>query len=139
MNNYLRNTLAVIAGLIAGSVVNMLLVILGSLVIPPPAGMDVMNAESIKASAHLFTPKHFLVPFVAHAAGALVGGMVGSIAGGSRRLMLALIVGAFFVLGGISAAVMIPAPAWFIALDLLVAYIPMAWLGWKMSRRGGTR
>ena len=29
---------------------------------------------------------------------------------------------------------MIPAPAWFIALDLIVAYIPMAWIGGRLGR-----
>ncbi len=41
----------------------------------------------------------------------------------------ALIVGIIFLMGGISACFMIPAPAWFIAADLLLAYIPMALLG----------
>lgn len=136
MNTIVRNTLAVIAGLVAGSVVNMAIVMLGANVIPPPAGVDVSNMESIRASAHLLEPRHFVLPFLAHAAGAFVGGLLASLLGGSRWLMLALIVGAFFVLGGISAAFMIPAPAWFVAANLLLAYIPMAWLGWKLSGKG---
>ena len=43
------------------------------------------------------------------------------------------IVGAFYLLGGIAASSMIPAPLWFIALDLVVAYIPMAWLALKLG------
>jgi hypothetical protein len=30
---------------------------------------------------------------------------------------------------------MIHAPAWFIALDLLAAYLPMAWLGIQVGAR----
>jgi hypothetical protein len=30
---------------------------------------------------------------------------------------------------------MIPAPSWFIALDLLAAYLPMAWLGVRIGAR----
>jgi hypothetical protein len=30
---------------------------------------------------------------------------------------------------------MIPAPAWFIALDLIVAYLPMAWLAVRVGTR----
>lgn len=30
---------------------------------------------------------------------------------------------------------MIPAPGWFIALDLLGAYVPMAWLGIQIGAR----
>ena len=33
---------------------------------------------------------------------------------------------------GISAVMMIPAPLWFNVLDLVVAYIPMAYLGGKL-------
>lgn len=59
----------------------------------------------------MFEAKHFIFPFLAHAVGALVGGLVASLAGGSKRMILALIVGGFFVLGGIAASFMIPAPA----------------------------
>ena len=31
------------------------------------------------------------------------------------------------------AASMIPGPTWFAALDLLVAYIPMGWLGGTLA------
>lgn len=133
MNIIVRNILAVIAGLVIGSVANMALVMVGSSLIAPPAGADMTNMESIRASAHLFEARHFIFPFVAHAAGTLVGGLIASLVGGSKRMVLALIIGGFFLLGGIAAALIIPAPTWFIAVDLLLAYIPMALLGWKLS------
>jgi hypothetical protein len=34
---------------------------------------------------------------------------------------------------------MIPAPTWFIALDLLAAYLPMAWLGIQIGDRKGIK
>jgi len=133
MNTVLRNVLAVIAGLIVGAIVNMALVMVGGALIPAPAGVDVTNVESIRASIHLFDAKHFVFPFLAHAIGTLIGALVASLIGGSNRMLLAMIVGVFGVLGGIAAAFMVPAPVWFMALDLVVAYIPMAWLGWKLS------
>ena len=133
MNTILRNVLAVIAGLIVGAIVNMALVMVGGALIPAPAGVDVTNVESIRASIHLFEAKHFVFPFLAHAIGTLIGALVASLIGGSNRTLLAMIVGVFGVLGGIAAAFMVPAPVWFMALDLVVAYIPMAWLGWKLS------
>lgn len=39
------------------------------------------------------------------------------------------------MIGGIAAAFMIPAPAWFVVLDLAVAYLPMAWIGGKLGDR----
>jgi len=133
MNTVLRNVLAVIAGLIVGAIVNMALVMVGGALIPAPAGVDVTNVEIIRASIHLFEAKHFVFPFLAHAIGTLIGALVASLIGGSNRMLLAMIVGVFGVLGGIAAAFMVPAPVWFMALDLVVAYIPMAWLGWKLS------
>ena len=46
-----------------------------------------------------------------------------------------LVVGLMFLAGGIGAATMIPAPIWFIVLDLVVAYLPMAWLGGTLVQR----
>lgn len=136
MNPILRNILAVIAGWVVGSIVNMILVIVGGMLVPPPAGVNPMDPESIRASAHLFEAKHFVFPFLAHASGALAGALVASLIGVSKRVILALIIGVLNLVGGVAAALMIPAPAWFIAADLLIAYIPMAMLGWKLSGRG---
>jgi hypothetical protein len=44
-------------------------------------------------------------------------------------------IGVIFLCGGVAASFMIPAPAWFIALDLLAAYLPMAWLGIQLGTR----
>ena len=68
-----RLILAVIAGLVVGSLVNMALVMLSGHVIPPPAGVDTATTEGLKAAMPLFEPKHFLFPFLAHAVGTLVG------------------------------------------------------------------
>jgi hypothetical protein len=77
---------------------------------------------------HLFEPRHFLFPFLAHALGTLVGSVVAFLVAASHRSVFAWIVGAISLAGGIAAASMIPAPMWFIALDLAAAYLPMAWI-----------
>lgn len=133
MNPALRNVLAVIVGLVVGSFVNMGLVTLGPRVIPPPAGVDVTKAESLAASIHLFEAKHFVFPFLAHALGTLAGALVASLMAGSYRTVLAFVIGVVFLGGGIAASAMIPAPKTFIALDLVAAYLPMAWLGARIA------
>ncbi len=133
MNPVIRNILAVIAGLVIGSLVNFGLITIGPNVIPPPPGVDVMDMESLKASMHLFEPRHFIFPFLAHALGTLVGAIVASFLAASHKMKFAIGVGAFFLLGGIMSSFMIPAPTWFIALDLIGAYIPMGWLGGKLT------
>lgn len=56
-----------------------------------------------------------------------------------RKAAAAYAVGALFWVGGVVAATMIPAPWWFIVLDLGVAYPPMAYLGARLGERFGPR
>jgi hypothetical protein len=129
----LRNVLAVLAGIVIGGAVNMALITISPSLIPPPPGVDVTSAEGLSKAIHLFEPRHFVMPFLAHALGTLVGALVAYLAAATNRARGAYVVGAFFLLGGLAASTMIPAPAWFIALDLLGAYIPMAWLGARIG------
>jgi len=48
---------------------------------------------------------------------------------------MAYAIGVLFLCGGIAASFMIAAPAWFIALDLVAAYLPMAWLAARLGAR----
>lgn len=135
MNTYIRNIVAVIIGLALGASVNMSLIVFGPHLIPPPAGVDVSDAQSIGASIHLFEPKHFVFPFLAHALGTLAGALIAFLVAASYRTIFAYVIGVFFLAGGISVTFMIPAPTWFTVLDLVVAYLPMAWLGTLLGRR----
>lgn len=135
MVSMLRNVLAVVAGIIVGSVINMMLIGLGPSLIPPPPGVDVNSSESLARTMHLFQPRHFVMPFLAHALGTFAGALVAFLLAVRHNARLALVVGAFFLVGGVAAATMIPAPAWFIAVDLVVAYLPMAWLAVRIGSR----
>jgi hypothetical protein len=131
----LRNVLAVLAGIAIGSIVNMGIVTLSTHVIPLPAGADTSSMETLKASIHLFEPRHFIMPFAAHALGTLAGALVAALIAASHRMKLALTVGAFFLLGGIINVMMLPSPMWFTVADLTLAYIPMAIIGGKLAGR----
>ena len=135
MLKLLRNLAALLSGLVAGSMVNMLLVSISPALIPPPAGVDVTNAESLSLGIDLFEPKHFIMPFLAHALGTLAGALVAYLIAASHKNRFAYLIGVFFLCGGIAASLMIPAPFWFIALDLVVAYLPMAWLAILSGQR----
>ena len=75
------------------------------------------------------------MPIIAHALGSLVGAFVAAKIAGSNHKILALAVAVFFLLGGIYMVYLIPeAPLWMKATDILLAYIPMGWLGWKLAR-----
>lgn len=133
MGVIVRNVLAVLAGIGIGSVVNMGLVMAGPALIPSPGGADVTTVEGLRASIHLFEPKHFLFPFLAHAIGTLVGAFVAARFGVGHPRRLAMVVGLVFLAGGIANVLMLPSPLWFTVLDLAGAYIPMAHLGARLA------
>ena len=132
----IRNVLAVIAGLVIGSIVNMGLIEVGHAVVGLPPGADVSTMEGVRAAMQQFTPLHFLVPFVAHAGGTLVGGLVAALIAASHKMKIALGIGVFFLLGGIAAGIYLGSPLWYNAIDFIFAYIPMAWIGAKLGGAG---
>ena len=136
MNPKLRNVLAVIAGLLIGGTLNMAIIMISSKVIPPPEGADLTTMEGLKASMHLMLPKHFLMPFLAHALGTLLGAYITARMAFNNKFRLALLIGFWFLLGGTINVIMLPSPLWFTILDLAVAYIPMAWIGAKLAGAG---
>jgi hypothetical protein len=135
MNPTLKNILAFIAGIIVGSMVNISIIMVSGSVISPPEGGDITTMEGLKATIHLFEPKHFIFPFLAHALGTLIGAMVAAKIAGSRPRIMALVIGAFFFVGGTINVFSLGGPMWFNALDLLVAYLPMAYLGGKWGAK----
>lgn len=131
----LRNLVAVVLGLLLGSAVNMALVYLGNEVVSPPPGADLTTAEGLREALPMLKPVHFLFPFMAHALGTLSGAWLAARISKVRRAGMAMLIGLFFFAGGVAAAFMIPAPTWFIATDLALAYFPMAWIGARLSRK----
>jgi hypothetical protein len=134
MPTLFRNVLAVIAGYLLGAYVNMGLVALGPQVVPLPDGLDFTSPEGVKAGLPLLEPKHFLFPFLAHAVGTFVGALIAFLTAGSRKRVFAYVIGVLFLCAGIAATMMIAAPTWFIACDLLLAYLPMAALAVAVGR-----
>ena len=133
--NILKNTLAVLVGLTIGSLINGAIISISSTVIAPPEGVDVNTVEGLKAGIHLFEPKHFLVPFIAHAMGTFVGAILTTIIAVTHKLKFALAIGIIFLIAGIVNVIMLPAPVWFNISDLLLAYIPTAFLAYKLANK----
>lgn len=133
MSPAVRNVFAVVVGLIVGSLLNGAFVATGSTLIPPSAGVDISDVESVATSIHLFEPKHFVLPFLAHAPGTLAAASAAHVIAAKSKSKLAYIVRTLFLCSGIAACIMIPAPARLIALQLVVAYIPMAWLATRLA------
>lgn len=135
MKPVFRNILALITGLVVGSIVNMGIIMISGFIIPPPAGVDVTTMEGLQESMHLFKPINFLMPFLAHALGTLVGALLTALIATSSQKKWALGVGVFFLIGGIANVAMLPSPLWFNVVDIVGAYIPMAYLGVLLAEK----
>ena len=128
MNSIIKNILALIGGGLVGMVANMGLIITGNQLIPLSDTMNQMNAMNWEI-------KYFIFPFLAHAIGTLSGAFIAAKFSVSSNMLFAMCIGLFFLLGGISMVFILPAPIWFIIIDLVFAYVPMGWLGWKISNK----
>jgi hypothetical protein len=134
MNPILRNILGVIAGILVGGTVNGALISLSPHIIAPPAGYDLTTEEGLRAGMAMMQPKHFLMPFLAHALGTFVGAFIAAKIAATSKMIIAIAIGIVFMIGGIMMVMMLPSPLWFDATDLVLAYIPMAYLGAKLAR-----
>lgn len=133
----LWSTIGVVIGALVGAVANGATLNAGTALIPPPTGVNHQDVDSINAAIGQYSMVQLMVPFTAHAVGALLGGAIAwAIARGRAAGMVsALVVGALFLAGGVTMVVMLPnTPAWFAAMDLIGAYLPMAWLGTRIAR-----
>ncbi len=133
MKTILLNLLAVAVGVILGSMANMGIIMISEDIIPPPVGADLTTTEGLKASMHLFKPINFLMPFLAHAIGTLVGATLSGLIAASHRTRFSMAIGIFFLIGGILSVYMLPSPLWFSIADLSLAYLPMGLIGGRLA------
>tara|TARA_Y100001970_G_scaffold162301_1_gene198432 strand:+ start:149 stop:532 length:384 start_codon:yes stop_codon:yes gene_type:complete len=123
----LKNIGIIIFSIIIGMLVNIGLIIIGGIVFPVSGNFDPMNAMQ-------WDLKYFIFPFLAHSLGTLSGSFIASKLSKNYHIIIPLIIGFYFLSGGIYMVSILPAPAWFALLDIIVCYIPMALLGWKLSK-----
>ena len=125
MKKIIKNIGIVVLGIIIGTIVNMGLIISGWSIFVPTDNFNPMNAMS-------WDLKYFIFPFLAHSAGTFSGSFFVSKFSSTR--VMPLIIGFYFLLGGIYMVTILPAPIWFILLDIILAYIPMSLLAWKITK-----
>jgi hypothetical protein len=132
MKKIIVNIVAVLMGLFAGAMGNGGIINISSKIIPPPVGSNLQTMEGLIQAMPIMEPKHFIMPFLAHALGTFVGAILCSLVARSQKLILALSIGLIFFIGGFTMVFQLPAPLWFDLVDLIFAYFPMAWLGYKI-------
>jgi len=132
MSPIIRNVLAVILGWLGGSAVNLGLVNIGS-GIYPIEGVDPTDMEALAQVMPTLTPEYFMYPFLGHALGTLVGAIIAGLIAATNKMRFSMIIGVLFLVGGLLVNYLITGPTWFTVLDLVVAYLPMGWLGGTLA------
>ena len=132
MNRILKNVLAVLVGWMGGSIVNMGIIMLGHELLPIE-GIDSNDMDALVAIMPTLEVEYFIFPFVAHSLGTLVGASIAGLIAASHTMKFSLSIGVLFLIGGIMMSYMVSGPIWFTITDILIAYIPMAWIGGKVA------
>jgi hypothetical protein len=141
----LRNGLAALAGVIGAVVLTMVLQFVGHIVAPPSSEMieafqkitsddpaNIEQARDILAIELSKQPLQLVLVIVSHALGTFFGALTAVRVAREAHIVPASIVGSLMLLGGISQVLLIPHPAWFNAIDLLL-YIPAALFAWRLA------
>ncbi|MBL4884089.1 MAG: hypothetical protein JKY95_06085 [Planctomycetaceae bacterium] len=100
---------------------------------PPPADLDMSNAEQMKKHVANLPVAAMLFVIVGWAAGIFTGCLIGGIMGIRKGRFCCLVFGLLFTLMVILMLVKIPSPIWF-SIAGIVVLAPSAFLGWSISR-----
>lgn len=125
----MNNPLAVVSGLVIGSVINFGLIMVGMSMYPLPEGIDGSDMEAVREAMKHMAPESFVFPLLGHGLGTLVGAFVTALLAKTRRTRLAMAIGIAFLIGGILMIRNCGGPLWYVMADLALAYLPMAALG----------
>lgn len=109
MNPIIKNILAVIAGWLVGSGVNMGLIQIGHKLFPIK-GIDPSNMNALAEVMPTLGFEYFIFPFLAHALGTLVGAAIAFYIAANHKMKFAFGIGVLFLLGGIMVNFMLPGP-----------------------------
>lgn len=138
MNPTIRNIIAIIIGVAVGMSVNWAFIISGHVLFPIDGlNMDDPNVMEVMAEIMpTMGPEYFVFPFLAHALGTLFGAIVAAVIASSNKVSFAMIIGGLFLVGGVMMSYQLHwKPISFVIIDIVLAYIPMAWIGAKIAMK----
>lgn len=130
----MKKLLFLLIALILGATVNSIILNVGIKIIPPPQGFDMNNPLELAKAMKVMEVRHFLFPFLAHALGTLFGVIFFTYFSKSNKLFFPMLIAGLFFAGGLYMVLILPSPIWFNVLDLVLAYFPMALLGYKIAK-----
>ncbi|MDE3255309.1 MAG: hypothetical protein KGN97_04955 [Bacteroidota bacterium] len=135
MRSNIINIVSVLVGVCIGAIVNMAIILMGSSLIALPKGVDMTTDAGINAAMPLLEPKHFIMPFLAHAIGTFVAVYLATRFSKTKAIRIPIIIASIYLIGGIMEVMNLNAPLWFNIVDLVGAYFPMAFIAFKWAKR----
>jgi hypothetical protein len=130
----LKSVGAVLAGIVVSQLVILLTEYLGSVLFPPPAGVDLTNPAAMRAFVEQLPAMALVLVLAGWAVGSFIGGWLTARLAPGAPIVHALIVGCLGTAAAVVNVMTIPHPAWFSVLGPLL-FIPAALLGASMGRR----
>lgn len=132
----LRKILAVVIGMLVGAMVVALIDMLGHTVYPFPEGLDMDDSAAVAAYLAGAPLGAMLFVVLAWVMGSFVAGAVATLICNDGKSVYALICGVLLLIAGITTLLMIAHPTWMWIVSAF-AYIPPAWLGYRLARKKG--
>lgn len=126
-----RRILAVVGGLLAGSICIWLMEALGHFLYPLPAGVEPTNVEAFKAYVSTLPFAALLLVLVGYSLGAVVSGFISTKIANDGKNRYAIICGVFFLLATVYNMIMLPTPVWFWVLGILLWGLVL--IGYKLA------
>jgi hypothetical protein len=130
----LKTVGAVLGGIVAALIIVSLMERLGARLYPAPRDIDLHNREALGAFMAAMPLGAFALVLAGYVIASVAGGVTATLIAGGEWARAALIVGTLLTVGGIVNLIEIPHPWWFAFLST-VAYVPSAWIGFRLVRR----
>ena len=130
----IRNTAAVIAGIVAAFLTIMLVDMLGHVFYPPPLGLDFSDAEAIRPYLANLPLGSFLFIMASSIAGGFFGILVACAIGTVKPAAFAVVIGGIVLAASTANFILIPHPLW-LSLVTLVGIVASAWLAMVLATK----
>jgi hypothetical protein len=134
MGQILRSVGAVLAGLLLGVLLMMGIELVGHVLYPLPAGVDPSDFEALKALLPTLPVGALLLVLLGWTVAPLAGGFTAAWIARRAPVAHALVVGLFFLAGGVATLLMMPHPLWF-AVGGVAVFLPAAYAGSLLAPR----
>ena len=126
----IRNICAVLIGLVAGMIINMLIVMFSTVLYPMPEGVNFNDREGLAAYIETLPVTAFLIVMLAHLGQAFFGGWIAALISRKNPMLVAMVIGVLSMLAGLYNLSTLPAPAWmWIEVPL---YLVAAWVAARL-------